>query len=226
MRKVGALISMPVVWKTEVCAVIAFVSRSEAHWSKEEIGAISAVVRRASLVLQNFSLRRELALVRNLDPVTEVCNIEAFDRALNKRLARCQEAGATLGLGIISIEGLEELSSKVALPDLSPLRQRLAAAILQRLEGRQLMGSLDAWCFAVLCENDTPGDLRARLTEITTALQRELSAQVDELPRLRARFGFGLYPQDAVAPQQLWTAAFRALADHTSALQREAASGT
>jgi transcriptional regulator with GAF, ATPase, and Fis domain len=224
--KIGALIGMPLAWEAdEVGGVITFIRQTEASWSKEEISAITAVVRRATLVLQNFTLKRELALVRNLDPITEVCNTEAFDRVLNKRLQRCQEAGVRLGLGIITIEGFDALGTHVALPDLATLRQRIAAILLQRLKRKQLMGSLDQARFAVLFEDETPGQINDQLVAISAAIDQEVLALIDGLPCLGTSFGFAIYPQDATASRELWTMAFQSLTDRTAKLQREAAPG-
>ncbi|MFP3869288.1 MAG: GAF domain-containing protein [Syntrophobacteria bacterium] len=222
--KMGALIVVPLAWKPqELGGVIAFICRDEAHWSREEIGAITAIVRRATLVLQNFMLRRELALVRNLDPVTEVCNTESFHRVLNKRLERCKDAVANLGLGIIAIEGLELLGTKVALPDLAPLRQRVATALRQRLTGKQLLGSVDTWCFTVLFEHETPADIRAQLAAMTAAVQGEVLDHMAGAPRLQVRFAFALYPHDATSAHELWTVAYQALISSASRSPQEMA---
>ncbi len=224
--KIGALIGMPLAWEAdEVGGVIAFIRRTEAKWRKEEIGAITSVVRRATLVLQNFTLKRELAFVCNLDPITEVCNTESFGRVLNKRLQRCQQAGGNLGLGIIAIEGLEALATRVALPDLATLRQRLAETLLQRLKRKQLLGSLDPARFAVLFERESPGQIHDQLVAITAAIDQEILARIDGPPRLEACFGFAIFPQDATTSRELWTAAFQTLMDRKSKLQREALPG-
>jgi GGDEF domain-containing protein len=205
---------MPLAWEAaEIGGVMAFISRAEANWSKEEIGAITALVRRATLVLQNFTFKRELALVRNLDPITEVCNTEAFDRILNKRLERCRQNGISLGLGIIAIEGFEALSTRVALPDLAILRQRIASTLLQRLRDKQLIGCLDQARFAVLFEDETARAIHDQLVSSTSAIHQEVLASLDDLPRLEAIFGSALYPRDAASSHELWTMAFQALTD-------------
>jgi GAF domain-containing protein len=222
--KVGALIGMPLAWDADqVGGVITFTCRSEARWSREEIGAITSVVRRATLVLQNFTLRRELALLRNLDPVTEICNTEAFNRVLRKRMDHCRNADVELGLAIISVEGLEALSTEVALPDLATLRQRITSNLLQRLRGKQLMGSLDLGRFAVLFENESSAQINANLTAMIAALQQEVLKHVGGLSQLQAHFGFALYPQDASATDELWTSAFQALTNRTTGLLHKAA---
>ncbi|UCE82908.1 MAG: GAF domain-containing protein [Deltaproteobacteria bacterium] len=223
---IGALIGMPLAWEADdVGGVIAFIRRTEANWSKEETSAITAIVRRATLVLQNFTLKRELALVSNLDPITEVCNTDAFNRVLNKRLQRCQEASVKLGLGIIAIEGFDALSTIVALPDLATLRQRIASTLLQRLKKRQLMGCLDPARFAVLFEDETETEINDQLTAITTVLHQQVLENLDELPRLEASFGFALYPRDAATSRELWTMAFQALTDRTYNSQRKVVPG-
>jgi GGDEF domain-containing protein len=217
---------MPLAWEADdVGGVIAFIRRTEANWSKEETSAITAIVRRATLVLQNFTLKRELALVSNLDPITEVCNTDAFNRVLSKRLQRCQEASVKLGLGIIAIEGFDALSTIVALPDLATLRQRIASTLLQRLKKRQLMGCLDPARFAVLFEDETETEIDDQLTAITTALHQQVLENLDELPRLEASFGFALYPRDAATSRELWTMAFQALTDRTYNSQRKVIPG-
>jgi len=222
--KIGALISMPLAWEAdEVGGVIAFISRTEAKWGKEEISAITAVVRRATLVLQNFTLKRELALVRNLDPITEACNTSAFDRVLNKRLQRSHEARVSLGLGIIAIEGFQVLASRVPLPDLAKLRQLIADTLRQRLQGKQLLGYLDPFCFAVLFENETGGQINDQLVAITAAIDQEILAHVDSPARLEACFGFAVYPREATTSRELWTMAFQTLTDRKSKLQRQVA---
>jgi GGDEF domain-containing protein len=210
--RIGALIGMPLAWRAEeVGGVIAFVCRKEANWSKEEIVAITAVVRRITLVLQNFTLRRELALARNLDPVTEVCNTGAFDRVLEKRMTRCRKSGTNLGLGIVTIKGFDRLSANVPVPDLAPLRQRIAATLLKLLKGNQLMGCLDSERFAVLFEEETPGEIHNRLKAMTQAVHKEIQECLGGGGALEADFGFALYPQDATASDELWTKAFQAL---------------
>jgi len=216
---IGGLIGMPLAWEAEeVGGVMAFISRTEANWGREEIGAVASVVRRASLVLQNFTLKRELALVRNLDPVTEVCNTEAFDRVLTKRLERCRERGASLALGIIAIQDFETLSTRVALPDLSALRQRIASTLLQRLRRRQLIGCLDQARFAVLFEDDGEREIRDQLLMITAALDKEVLAPLGDDPRLEASFGFAIFPRDAASAGELWTMGFQALADQMASV--------
>ncbi len=224
--KIGGLIGMPLAWEPdEVGGVIAFIRHTEASWNKEEISAITAVVRRATLVLQNFTLKRELALVRNLDPITEVCNAAAFDRVLKKRLQRCREAGVSLGLGIIAIAGYEALNTKVALPDLAALRQRIAETVLKRLRGNQLLGSLDPARFGILFENETEREIRDQLVAITSVLDQEVLPPMDGPRMLEAHFGFALYPQDAAVSDELWTMAFQALTDRTSNSQQKAVPG-
>lgn len=223
--RIGALIGMPLAWEAEeVGGVIAFISRTEASWGKEEIGAITAVVRRASLVLQNFTLKRELALVRNLDPTTEMCNTDAFDRVLKKRLQRCREAGTSLGLGIIIIEEFEVLSTRVALPDLATLRQRIASTLLRRLRAKQLMGCLDQARFAVLFEDETEKEIHDQLLAITAALDQEVLASLGDSPRLGVGFGYALSPKDAASSRELWTMAFQALAEQNSIQNSKATS--
>jgi GGDEF domain-containing protein len=224
--KIGALICMPLAWEPdEVGGTIAFIRRRQARWGKEEISAITAVVRRATLVLQNFTLKRELALVRNLDPITEVCNADAFDRILNKRLLRSQEAGVGLGLGIIAIEGFEVLATRIALPDLATLRQRIAETLMQRLKGKQLIGSLDPACFAVLFENETEGQINDQLMAITAAIDQEILVHINSPARLEAFFGFAVFPQEATNSRELWTMAFQGLTARKSKLQRQVAPG-
>ena len=214
---IGGLIGMPLAWEAEeVAGVMAFISRTEANWGKEEIGAVTALVRRASLVLQNFTLKRELALVRNLDPITEVCNTEAFDRVLKKRLERCREKGTSLALGIITIQEFEALSTRVALPTLAALRQRLASTLLQRLRRGQLLGCLDQARFAVLFEDDRDREIREQLLAISAVLDREVLAPLGDDPHLEALFGFAIFPRDATSASELWTMGFQALADQTS----------
>ena len=215
--RIGALIGMPLAWEADqVGGVIAFIHPTEANWSKEEIGAITAVVRRATLVLQNFTLKRELALVRNIDPITEVCNTEAFDRVLNKRLQRCREGSTSLGLGIIAVRGFNALSATVALPDLAILRQRISSTLLQRLRGKQLMGCLDQARFAVLFEDETVGEIHDQLVTITAAIEQEVLASFDASHQMGACFGFALYPRQASTARELWTTASQALAARTS----------
>lgn len=214
---IGGLLGMPLAWEAEeVGGVMAFISRTEANWGKEEVGAVTTLARRASLVLQNFTLKRELALVRNLDPITEVCNTEAFDRVLRKRLELCREKGTSLALGIISIHDFELLSTRVALPDLAILRQRIASTLLQRLRRRQLMGCLDQARFAVLFEDDREGEIRDQLLAISAALDQEVLAPLGDDPRLEASFGFAIFPRDAASAGELWTTGFQALADQSS----------
>ncbi len=215
--RIGALIGMPLAWEAdEVGGVIAFISRTEADWSKEEIGAITAVVRRATLVLQNFTLKRELALVRNLDPITEVCNTDAFDRVLNKRLQRCKEAGFSMGLGVVYVQGFEELSTKIPLPDLATLRQRISSTLLHRLRDKQFMGCLDQARFAILFEDETEGAINDQLVTLTTAIEQEVLALFDAPHQLAANFGFAVYPREAATAHELWTMASLALAERTS----------
>jgi GGDEF domain-containing protein len=224
--KIGALIGMPLAWEAdEVGGVIAFIRHTEASWNKEEISAITAVVRRATLVLQNFTLKRELALVRNLDPITEVCNTEAFDRVLNKRLQRCREDGNSLGLGIIAIEGFEALNTKVALPDLAAFRRRITEILLKHLRGNQLLGSLDPARFAILFEDETEREINDQLAVITSALAQEVLAAMDGPSGLVPSFGFAIYPRDASAASELWTMAFQTLIDRTSNTQQKAVPG-
>ena len=214
---IGGLIGMPLAWEAEeVGGVMTFISRAEANWGKEEIAAVTTVVRRATLVLQNFTLKRELALVRNLDPITEVCNTEAFDRVLNKRLERCRERGTSLALGLIAIQEFEALSTRVALPDLAALRQRIASTLLKRLRRRQFMGCLDQARFAVLFEDDGEREIRDQLLAISAALDQEVLAPLGDDPRLEASFGFAIFPRDAASAGELWTMGFQALADQKS----------
>jgi GGDEF domain-containing protein len=223
---IGALIGMPLAWEPdEVGGVIAFICRKQARWGKEEISATTAVVRRVTLVLQNFTLKRELALLRNLDPITEVCNTEAFDRVLNKRLHSSLKAGAELGLGIIAIEGFEALATRVALPDLATLRQGIVETLLRHVKGKQLIGSLHLSCFAVLFENETSAQIYDQLTTITAAIDKEILAHLDSLSRLVARFGFAIFPQEAKTSHELWTMAFQALTNQKSKMQRRVAPG-
>jgi GAF domain-containing protein len=215
--ELGSLIGMPLAWSADdVGGVIAFFCRNESDWSKEEIAGITAAVRRAIMVLQNFTLKRELALVRNLDPVTEICNIHAFDRVLHKRLQRCQQSSASLGLAIFTVDGLEALSTKVALPDLVPLNQRISSILVERLQGRQLMGCLEPGSFAVLFEKETPGQMHAQLKTMANAVHREVLDRMNGPPTLRVRFGFAVFPQDAGTQSELWTGAFQALANRNS----------
>jgi GGDEF domain-containing protein len=215
--ELGALIGMPLAWNPdEVAGVIAFFRRTESAWGKEELGAIVSVVRRATLVLQNFTLRRELALVRNLDPVTEVCNLDAFDRVLSKRLERCHKAGTNLGLAILAIDDLDSLNTRVALPDLAPLHQRISAILLQGLRRRQIMGCLEPGRFAILFEEETPAHIHGHLKAMVAGVQQEVLDQMSGMPRLQARFGFALFPQDAATSRDLWTRAFQALAHRSS----------
>ena len=210
---------MPLAWEAEeVGGVMAFISRTEAEWGKEEVGAVTTVVRRACLVLQNFTLKRELALVRNLDPITEVCNTEAFDRVLKKRLERCRERGSNLGLGIIAIQEFEALSTRVALPGLAALRQRMASTLLRRLKRTQLVGCLDQARFAVLFEDEGEREIRDQLLAISAALDQEVLAPLGDDPRLEASFGFAIFPRDAASADELWTMGFQALADQTSSM--------
>ena len=216
---IGGLIGMPLAWEAEeVGGVMAFISRTEAEWGKEEVGAVTTVVRRACLVLQNFTLKRELALVRNLDPITEVCNTEAFDRVLKKRLERCRERGSNLGLGIIAIQEFEALSTRVALPGLAALRQRMASTLLRRLRRTQLVGCLDQARFAVLFEDEGEREIRDQLLAISAALDQEVLAPLGDDPRLEASFGFAIFPRDAASADELWTTGFQALADQTSSM--------
>jgi GAF domain-containing protein len=222
--KIGALIGMPLAWRAnEVGGVIVFISRKEASWGKEEISTITAVVRRATLVLQNFTLQRELALVRTLDPITELCNTDAFDRVLYKRLERCRKASVSLGMGIIFIEGLDALSTKVALPELATLRQRIAATLLQHLNGKQLMASLDPARFAILFEDETSRQINEQLASMTAAVNSQILEELEGAPQLQIRFGFALYPYDAVDSHELWTMAFQALINRVNGLQQKAA---
>jgi len=215
--RIGALIGMPLAWDAdEVGGVIAFICRAEAKWSKEEIAAITAVVRRASLVLQNFTLKRELALVRNLDPTTELCNTEAFDHVLEKRIQRCRESGASLGLAIIVIEHFEVLSTRVALPDLATVRQRIASTLLKGLKRKQLMGCLDQARFAVLFEGGTEQEMYDELLRITAAVDQEVLVHLGDSPRLTVSFAYARFPEDATTSRELWTSAFLALAEQAT----------
>jgi GGDEF domain-containing protein len=118
-----------------------------------------------------------------------------------------------LGLGIIAIEGFEALSTRVALPDLAILRQRIASTLLQRLRDKQLIGCLDQARFAVLFEDETARAIHDQLVSSTAAIHQEVLASLDDLPRLEAIFGSALYPRDAASSHELWTMAFQALTD-------------
>ncbi len=215
--ELGSLIGMPLAWgPDDVAGVIAFFRFTESPWGKEELGAITSVVRRATLVLQNFTLRRELALVRNLDPVTELCNLDAFDRVLGKRLERCRQAGTHLGLAIFTIDGLDSLNTRVALPDLAPLHQRISAVLLQGLRRRQVMGCIEPGRFAVVFEDETPAQIHSHLKTMATSVQQEVLDQMSGAPQLQARFAFAIFPQDAATSRELWTRAFQALAHRAS----------
>jgi GAF domain-containing protein len=215
--RIGALIGMPLAWEAdEVGGVIAFICGTEVNWSKEEIAAITAVVRRASLVLQNFTLKRELALVRNLDPATELCNSEAFDHVMKKRIQRCREAGARLGLAVIAIEQFEALHTRVALPDLVTVRQRIASTLLNGLKRKQLIGCLDQAHFAVLFEDETEQEMYGQLMSVTSAVDQEVLALLGDSPRLGVSFAYAVFPKDATTSRELWTTAFQALAEQTS----------
>jgi GGDEF domain-containing protein len=215
--ELGSLIGMPLAWNPdEVAGVIAFFHGTASAWGKEELGAIISVVRRATLVLQNFTLRRELALVRNLDPVTEVCNLDAFDRVLSKRLERCHKAGTHLALAILAIHDLDSLNTRVALPELAPLHQRISAILNQGLRRRQVMGCLEPGRFAILFEEETPAQIHGHLKAMAAGVQQEVLDQMSGLPRLEARFGFAVFPQDAATSRELWTRAFQALAHRSS----------
>ncbi len=144
---------------------------------------------------------------------------------LNKRLQRCQESSLKLGLGIIAVEGFEALSTIVPLPDLATLRQRIAETLLHRLKKRQLLGCLDPARFAVLFEDETETEINDQLTAITTALHQQVLEKLDELPQLKASFGFALYPRDAATSRELWTMAFQALTDQTYNSQRKVVPG-
>jgi GAF domain-containing protein len=215
--ELGSLIGMPLAWSPdEVAGVIAFFRHTESAWGKEELGAITSVVRRATLVLQNFTLRRELALVRNLDPVTEVCNLDAFDRVLGNRLERCRKAGTHLALAILTIDGLDALNTRVAVPDLAPLQQRISAVLLQGLRRKQVMGCIEPGRFAILFEDETSAQIHGHLKNMVTSVQQEVLAQMSEAHHLQARSAFAIFPQDAATSRELWTRAFQALAHRAS----------
>jgi GGDEF domain-containing protein len=145
-----------------------------------------------------------------------VCNTDAFDRVLNKRLQRCKEADLSMGLGVISVQGFEALSTKIPLPDLATLRQRISSTLLQRLRGKQFMGCLDQARFAVLFEDETEGAINDQLVAITTAIEQEILALFNAPRQLAASFGFALYPREAATASELWTMASQALVERTS----------
>jgi hypothetical protein len=126
-------------------------------------------------------------------------------------MKRCRKSGANLGLGIFSIKGFDRLSTNVAVPDLAPLRQRIAATLVQRLKGNQLIGCLDSERFAVLFEEESPGEINTRLRAMAQAVHKEVQECVGAGVALEVDFGFARYPQDATVSHDLWTRAFQAL---------------
>ncbi|MBW1981196.1 MAG: GAF domain-containing protein [Deltaproteobacteria bacterium] len=212
--ELGALIGLPLAWDPHrVGGVIVFFAKRATEWNKEEKAAVTAIVRRATLVLQNFTLKRELALARNLDPVTETCNLDAFDKILCKRIQRCSKVGGTLALAIMSIDGMEQLNTRVALPDLMPLRQSVSRFLLQELRGRQLLGCIEPMRFALLFENASPRAIHARMQELASALHQHLLEQLNGSTGLQPRFAFSIFPHDSSEVSELWIKAFRGLAD-------------
>ena len=185
---------------------MAFISRTEANWSKEEIGAITALVRRATLVLQNFSFNVNCSC-SHLDPITEVCNTEAFDRILNKRLERCRQTGVSLGLGIIAIEGFEALSTRIALPDLAIIRQRIASTMLQRLRDKQLIGCLDQARFAYCLRTKQREPYMTNSCPVPPLYTRKCWHHCMTCPGWRPVL-FCTLSRDAASSRELWTMGF------------------
>ena len=121
-----------------------------------------------------------------------------------------------MGLGVVYVQGFEELSTKIPLPDLATLRQRISSTLLHRLRDKQFMGCLDQARFAILFEDETEGAINDQLVTLTTAIEQEVLALFDAPHQLAANFGFAVYPREAATAHELWTMASLALAERTS----------
>jgi GGDEF domain-containing protein len=78
------------------------------------------------------------------------------------------------------------------------------------------MGCLEPGRFAILFEEETPAQIHGHLKAMAAGVQQEVLDQMSGLPRLEARFGFAVFPQDAATSRELWTRAFQALAHRSS----------
>ncbi|MGW8222098.1 MAG: hypothetical protein ACWGP1_08120, partial [Syntrophobacteria bacterium] len=81
---------------------------------------------------------------------------------------------------------------------------------------KQLIGCLDQARFAVLFEDETERAIHDQLVSSTAAIEQEVLASLDDLPRLEISFGSALYPRDAASSRELWTMAFQALMDQAA----------
>jgi diguanylate cyclase (GGDEF)-like protein/PAS domain S-box-containing protein len=174
------------------------------HVMRDESGAAVRFIG----MMQDVSERRQAALkIEHLayhEPVTQLPNRAAMERALVAAAAKVDAGGGALSLVLLNLNYFRDVNDSLGHANGDRLLQLVADRLRDTIGDAGLVASLGGDEFAVLIPGpDVPADHDAVLTAFHACLQRPF--ELVGIPiKLQATGGIAVYPRDGSTPRLLW----------------------
>jgi diguanylate cyclase (GGDEF)-like protein len=155
------------------------------------MGGVSYVCLRHATAL--VAMRRRLAHLSRVDPLTRCLNRRGFDERLEQSLGEAVRTGRPITLVVIDLDRFKEVNDTYGHQAGDDLLGWTARAMSSELRGYDAVGRLGGDEFAVLLNDVGPDEAQELVTRLRTALDGVAPAS----------FGYACYPSQAGSLQRL-----------------------
>jgi diguanylate cyclase (GGDEF)-like protein len=179
--------------------------------SEEELAALAAGVRLATLAIETRKLYKDLVYRSEFDVLTDIYNRFSLDRYLEEQIAKAREHGAVFGLIYIDLDEFKQVNDLYGHHIGDLYLQEVSLRMKRQLRSGDMLSRLGGDEFAALVPivRSQPA-----IEEIAQRLERCFDAPFaveSYVLRGAASVGFAIYPEDGETADSLLSAADAAM---------------
>lgn len=206
----GSFLATPFLAQGEVAAIMGFLWEKEHNWNRDELYITKMIAKRSAMVFESFILKRRVAFLETIDPLTEFLRLQGFERVFQKKMNEAVENGNSMVLAIVQISPWLVVKANLSPLEERDIRQHISEVIVTTLGRNVTIGVSgdDRYCFLFM--DCTLGETERKLTRLKTRLDHECLKAVSDL-NLSIRSAFALFPADGTSTSDLWATLYTRL---------------
>jgi diguanylate cyclase (GGDEF)-like protein len=200
--------SIPLIGASGILGVLSLYSRSRDSFTADHIRLLNAVAAKVAIAVERVGELNRTRGAALIDSETHTANTGALLVHLEAQLSRCSDAGESLAVLILSLDGLKQVAEHRGPMVADTLAARIADGLRYSCSEYDLVAHLRTEELVVALTGSDQAAVRQRASQFLQAAQdAALAAAGDGMLSITA--GTAIWPTDGTTPETLLAAADR-----------------
>lgn len=205
---IRSVIYLPFLRKGDVIGSLTIASRLPDAYSTEKIDLLERLAHQIAVSVENSRLYATAEQRARMDELTQLYNRRHFDECLSREISLQSRYGGVLALILLDLDLFKDYNDKYGHPEGDKILTYIGKLIGKSLRSADLAFRYGGDEFAVILPGATGKDAKLVAERMRSRIAKNMQK---EMTGITASLGISSWPGDGVTPDELLTAADRAL---------------